>query len=308
MRARLFIAACALAAMTWAAPTVRAAHFFSAPGATATLTRSARVRVDHDRGILVDAWLNGRGPFVFVVDTGAGLHIISQRVVDEIGLPVKTVSPTLLGGLSSARTTANKEATITRLALGDSSNVLSSRQLALVTGNLPPDIDGVLDPTEAFAPSGFAIDMPGKIIAPLAGSLSQTPQTAVESAVVPWVRRGGDNRPFVRLGDGRVALIDTGSRFGLGVSDAGAIIVGRNGNQVRNQTARDIAGGNISFRRVAPTTVTIGELVLKSIPTDILFGVDKGTPVLLGRDALYPFRVSFDPQQRLIQFVAVETD
>ena len=308
MRAKLFIAGCALAAMIWAVPTVGAAHFFGPPDATTPFTRTARLRVDQDRGLLVDAWINGRGPFIFVVDTGAGLHIISQRLVDQIGLPVKTVNPTMIGGLSSARTTASKEATLERVALGDNTNTLPSRQVALVAANLPADIDGVLDPTEAFAPNGFVVDMPRETIGALVGSLSHTPQTSVESAVVPWIRRGSDNRPFVRLGDGRIALIDTGSRFGLGVSEANAIIVARNGNQVRNQSARDIAGGNISFRRVAPTTVSVGDLVLRSIPTDILFGVDRGTPVLLGRDALYPFRLSFDPQQRLIQFVAAEAD
>jgi hypothetical protein len=58
-------------------------------------------------------------------------------------------------------------------------------------------------------------------------------------------------------------------------------------------------------RRVNPTTVRIGDLELRRIPTDILFGVDKNAPVILGRDALQPFKISFDPQRRLIQFVAV---
>ncbi len=310
MRARLFIALCALAAMVWAVPSVGAAHFLGHESATtvgAAARRPARFRVERDRGLLVSAWLNGRGPYVFAVDTGAGLNIVAQRVATQVGLPVKAVSPTILGGLSSARTTANREATINQLAIGDSGNVLTTRQTALVTTNLPADIDGVLDPTEAFAPYGYSIDMPNATISALTSSLDVGERALGESAVVNWVRRGGDNRPFIRLGDGRIALIDTGSGFGLGVSGSDAIIVNRNGEPVQNETVRDIAGGSISFRRVAPTTVSIGDMVLRKIPTDILFGVDKGTPLILGRDALYPFRISFDPQKRLIEIVATRT-
>jgi hypothetical protein len=127
-----------------------------------------------------------------------------------------------------------------------------------------------------------------------------------ESAVVPWLRFGDGIRPFVRLGDGRIALIDTGSGFGLAVNGRNAVIVGRRDNRTREGT-RDIAGGKIGSRRVAPTTISIGELVLRGIPTDILFGVEDDAPVILGRDALYPFKITFDPQRRLIEFIATSS-
>jgi hypothetical protein len=43
--------------------------------------------------------------------------------------------------------------------------------------------------------------------------------------------------------------------------------------------------------------------VLRGIPTDILSRVDDDAPVILGRDALYPFKITFDPRRRLIEFV-----
>jgi hypothetical protein len=52
-----------------------------------------------------------------------------------------------------------------------------------------------------------------------------------------------------------------------------------------------------------PTTISIGELVLRGIPTDVLSKVDTDAPVILGRDALYPFKITFDPRRRLIEFV-----
>jgi hypothetical protein len=123
-----------------------------------------------------------------------------------------------------------------------------------------------------------------------------------DGAIVPWLRSGESNRPIVRLDDGRMALVDTGSRFGLAVSQSQAIIVGNNNSTSGRLGSRDLGGGAIYSRRVLPTTVSFGGLVLRRVPTDILFGVEKDAPVILGRDALYPFRITFDPSGRLIEF------
>jgi hypothetical protein len=73
---------------------------------------------------------------------------------------------------------------------------------------------------------------------------------------------------------------------------------------VSGEGGRDIGGGIINSTRVSPTTVSIGELVLHRVPTDILFGIEADAPVILGRDALYPFKITFDPQRRLIEFMS----
>jgi hypothetical protein len=98
------------------------------------------------------------------------------------------------------------------------------------------------------------------------------------------------------LGDNRLALIDTGSGFGLAIAQD----LTRKNHKVRD-TVRDLGGGAVASRRVEPTTVTIGSLVLRGVPTDILIGAHEDVPVLLGRDALYPFKITFDPASRLIE-------
>lgn len=303
MRARLFIVLSALAAMIWAVPGFGAAHFHAnrATNAIRPVPLPAYFQFEKERGLLLRVWVNGKGPFVFALDTGAGLNVIADRVVTSARLQTRSVSPTIVGGLSSARTSSNREAVIDELAVGNRGNVLPQRQAALIVKNLPPELDGVIDPTEAYAPFGYAIDMPNERVEAIE---SISPNTSrAEGTTVSWLRPGGDDRPFVRLGDGRLALVDTGSRYGLAVSDRNAVIVGRNGVIRRNEVARDIGGGTIVSRRVSPTTVSIGDLRLRRIPTDILFGIDKGAPVILGRDALYPFKISFDRQKQLIAFV-----
>jgi hypothetical protein len=46
--------------------------------------------------------------------------------------------------------------------------------------------------------------------------------------------------------------------------------------------------------------------VLNKVPTEFLTGVAPGTPVILGRGALFPFKITFDPVARLISFEPTE--
>lgn len=265
-----------------------------------SLTGSARFRLDKGLGLLVETWINGTGPYIFSIDTGAGMNLVSERVVREAGLPVQTTRTTMLGGLTGARGSSNRAAVIDRIALGGSSNLLPSRQTALVV-SLPATIDGILDPTTAFAPNGYSIDLPNRIIQSFDGSL-QGRRPPPGGAIVVWVRRGDGSRPFIKLQDGRTALVDTGSGFGLAVSGRDAVIIGGANGRSASVITKDIGGGSISSRRVAPTTVSIGELELRGVPTDILFGVEAKAPVILGRDALSPFKITFDARRRLIEF------
>ena len=121
--------------------------------------------------------------------------------------------------------------------------------------------------------------------------------------VVRWVRQAGNDRPFVRLSDGQLALLDTGSGFGFAVNENRSL-AGRNDG--RMESTSDLGGGRIQSREVAPQRVEIGALVLNGVPTDVLTGVAPGTPVLLGRRALFPFKLTFDPVARLISFEPAE--
>lgn len=305
MRAKLFIALGTLTIMVGAVPIKGTAFSFHAGGPQVSQqgTTSVRLRVDKNRGVLATAWLNGGGPYVFAIDTGAGMNLISQRVVNAAHLPVRTVQATVLGGLTTATTTSNREAVMTKLALGVRSNSFRDKT-ALVVSTLGQGIDGILDPTDIYSPNGYSIDLQNqRLEAVYSDANVPQRQPAGEGAVVPWVRLGGSFRPFVRLGDGRLALIDTGSGFGLAVNERNAVVVGGRRNSPPPNTNHDLGGGTISSRRVAPTTISIGGLVLRGVPTDILFGVEDNAPLILGRDALYPFKITFDPQKRLIGFV-----
>ena len=302
----------ALAAANWAVPKIGTAQSLSKQDRenqqreTINLQMPApvRFREARDQGLLVSTWLNGHGPYTFAVDTGAGVTVIPERLVLEAGLTVRTGKRTLVGGLSGVGHISNREATIRQFALGDRENRLPSRNIAVVVPSLPPGLDGILDPTEAYYPLGYSIDLPRRSLEAFDPHVSplRISQQPPGGAVVRWIRKPGTRRPFVRLGDGQLALIDTGSGLGFAVS---AEMTSRANKQ---GSVRDLSGTAIHSRRVAPTVVTIGSLVLRGVPTDILSGTEKGAPTILGRDALYPFRITFDPLQQLIEIAPMSED
>lgn len=261
-------------------------------------------RESEGRGLLVRMWVNGAGPFDFAIDTGAGATILSSRAAGAARVEVESRGGGIeIGGLSGARVGGARKAFARTIALGSRENTLPARGLFVIAPGLPSGVDGILDPSEAFAPLGFRIDIP-------AGELSffdprteplRASDAPREGAVVPWLTEAGSRRPFVMLAEGRRALLDTGSGFGLAVDEAAARALGillTEGR--RREGTRDLAGGEVRSRRRRAATVSVGTLVLRGVPTDLLIQAEKGAPVILGRDALRPFRLTFDPVNRLI--------
>ena len=267
-------------------------------------------RESDGRGLLVKTWVNGAGPFTFALDTGAGATILSSHAAAAARVQVEAGGRGIeVGGLSGARVGGAQKAFVRTLALGTRENDMPARGLFVVAPGLPSDVDGILDPSEVFGTLGFVIDIP-------AGQLSffdprtqplRVSDAPAGGAVVQWLTEGGTRRPFVMLAEGRRALLDTGSGFGLAVNESAARALGILATEGRGRRgARDLAGGEVSARRVRAATVSIGALVLRGVPTDLLVRAEKGAPVILGRDALRPFSLTFDPLNRLIMLDPAE--
>jgi predicted aspartyl protease len=252
------------------------------------------------RGLLVRTWVNGIGPFNFAIDTGAGATLISQRVATESRVARASEKPASIAGLTGTRAVAY-HASLENLAIGDIENYLPARGEVLITSGLPADLDGVLDPTEALAPLGYTIDIPRRefIAFDPRTDAVQMNQAPPEGTVVTWLREAHGRRPFVMLDNGDRALIDTGSSLGLAVRDP------HSGERLATSGARDVGGGQISTRRVSTSTISIGSLELRRVPTDLVSGTESDAPVLLGLTALRPFRMRFDPVHRLIEIAPI---
>jgi hypothetical protein len=308
LSASIFIPA---ASSTWAARLAGAAHLSGRQNQTAAtqarLPRAVRFREEEGRGLLVRAWVNGHGPYTFAIDTGAGGSLLSRRVAVEAKVRETGGRPVWIGGLSGAGAVAGHNAIVSSLALGDEQNVIQSGGQFVIAESLAPGVDGVLDPSEAYGSLGFEIDMPrGQLTAfdPRETPLRLNENLPPDGTIVQWLTDGQSRRPFVMLEGGRRALLDTGSGFGLAVTVDAARALGILPGEGRQRgDVRDLAGGSITAHRIPASTVRVGSLVLRGIPTDLLAQARAGSPVLLGRDALRPFRLTFDPVHRLIRIV-----
>ena len=290
-----------VATIGWAVPTRGTAPQRVQRLRPAEVVAPIRLRDERERGLLAQGWVNGAGPFVFAIDTGAGVSLVSRNVVERARLGMTKSRRPLVGGLSTSPIASDQETQISGIALGTRDNRVPGGFTAAVVKTLPGSIDGVLDPTEVFKPFGYSVDLPHNELQVFDTASYRLRLTDVprEGAVVRWVREAGSNRPFVRLSDGRLALLDTGSRLGLALSEGRRVAE-------RGDTIHDLGGGMIQSRRIEPQTVSIGALVLNKVPTDLLTGVAPGTPIIIGRGALFPFKITFDPASRLIAFEPTE--
>jgi hypothetical protein len=248
------------------------------------------------RGLLVSTWINSSGPFTFAIDTGAGVTIISPRVASSAGVAIQAGPGPSIAGMSGTTVSA-ESGRAESIALGEPQNYVPGKTDLIISSGLPRDLDGLLDPNQAFGSVGYSLDIPQHELSffdPREAPLNPRAQPR-EGAVIAWQQRDNSHRPFVTLSTGEEALIDTGSSLGLVLHDhaAGAVYS-------RSSTVHDV-GGSVSSRRGEPRTVSIGALELRNVPTDIISGATADAPVILGLNALRPFRLRFDPVHRLVE-------
>jgi predicted aspartyl protease len=100
-------------AMTLSAPAVpQSAPAFSMAGGKTSSTLPFEMI---DNRVFVDVRLNGRGPFHFIFDTGAGGFTMYRNVADQLGLHVEDAGE---GSGVGARTSAVATATIAGVWMG----------------------------------------------------------------------------------------------------------------------------------------------------------------------------------------------
>jgi hypothetical protein len=113
-KARLAIALSTLsvAIVAWAVPIKGIAHQRVEPLRAADVVAPIRLRDERERGLLAQGWINGAGPFVFVIDTGAGVSLITRSVADRARLSVVKSRRSLVGGFSTSPISSDQESRV----------------------------------------------------------------------------------------------------------------------------------------------------------------------------------------------------
>ena len=150
----------------WAVPLTGTAHqrlwSNTESNEASSILANTRLTRSESRGLLVSLWIQGSGPYKFAVDTGAGTSIVTRDLVSRAKLRTLVMNRPLVGGLSSGAIHTNQKTTIRQIGLGSPGNEINTTFSAAVVASLPEGLDGLLDPTEAFRPFGYSIDLPNK--------------------------------------------------------------------------------------------------------------------------------------------------
>jgi predicted aspartyl protease len=176
----------------------------------ADLLFAAPTRIDRIGRIIAPVMINGRGPFRFIVDTGANYSTISPQLAAALGLKETADSSILVNGVTG--TAQVPSVPISRLQVGDF--LVENTQLPVVWAPLMAGADGIL---------GAAGLTEGRLLVDFAHnrvvlSRSREARAPAYFARLPGMRlRGGLVSVEAHVGGVRVdAIIDTGSERTLG--------------------------------------------------------------------------------------------
>lgn len=252
--------------------------------------------------LAVDVTVNGRGPFRFIVDSGADSSTIGLRVARDLQLPL--AAPAILESMTS-RDIVDR-VTIDELGLGPT----TIRNL-VVPALLESDIggDGIIG-IDALVEKRLMLDFEKKLI-------------KVEDARIPEARSPGEIVVVGQRRRGQLilthvtaaglpldAVIDTGTEITIGNMALYERLLHGNRDKFLAVPVVGVTGVGATLQVARIRELKLGPVVLRNVPiafADVppfkLFGLSNQPALLLGSDLLESFaRVSLDFRSRRVRF------
>ncbi|MFL6729556.1 MAG: aspartyl protease family protein [Sphingomicrobium sp.] len=249
----------------------------------------------------IDVLVNGRGPYKFIVDSGADTSAVGLRVARDLELPLG--SPAILNGMTSRNLVDRVK--VAHLTLGPSTvhdlEVPALRELDL--GG-----DGLLG-IDALVRQRLMMDFEKRLI-------------KVEDAAKPMKYSPGDIVIIARRQRGQLiltavqaaglkldAVIDTGSEITIGNTALRNKLIRRRA-KITTVEAIGVTGITVKMELATIDELRLGPVILRNVPiafADVppfkLFGLADEPALLLGTDLLETFRrVSLDFRSRKVRF------
>ncbi len=256
-----------------------------------------------DTRMAIDVGINGRGPFRFVVDSGADRTVIGARLAAALRLPIGL--PVMLHGMAGA--SRRDTARIDRLSVGSSviddvaAPMLSERDLGA------RGLIGI----DALRGQRMMLDFEQQAIR--IEDARKPVTTAADEIVVTARRRGGQLiLTQARVGSvGVRAVLDTGSQMTIGnLALRDAVFHGRTPPSTTPVTLISVTGEAMVVPMAIVAEMRIGGIMLRDVPVAFadlppfaLFGLGDRPAMLLGTDLLGSFRrVSLDFGAKKVRF------
>jgi hypothetical protein len=234
-------------------------------------------------------YVNGRGPFRFILDTGANRSALSPDLVAQLGLGLAPESAIEVHGVTgSATLPAARDVT---LAAGEI--VVKLDRMPVLTPGVLADADGILG-IEGLADARIEVDFQRDRVEVTRSRAERAPAGYL---VVPVkLRNGGLLRTTARVGRVRaIAIIDTGAERSLGNPPLRQALLARAARNHRERSAtvlgatQDVAEGTYFLS----PKVLVGEAELDHLEITFgdlhvfrLWGLDDEPTIVIGMDLL----------------------
>lgn len=254
--------------------------------------------------LFVDVLVNGKGPYSFLVDSGADRSVIGAGLAERLALPVDAnVLVRGMAGTSPATTVL-----IETLTIGN------SRIDGIVAPALPERFMGAqgIIGIDALADQRLLLDFDKRTVII---QDSRRPQVSEAGEIVVTARRRKGQLIITQAsvdGDRTYAVIDTGSELTIGNSAMlRRALRGRSKPPMQTISLVSVTGASFSAEVTTLVELRVGGVLLKNVtvaftdaPPFGLFGLEKQPALLLGTDLLKNFkRLSLDFRNRKVRFV-----
>lgn len=250
----------------------------------------------------VEVRVNGRGPYQFVVDSGADTSVVGLRIARDLQLPLGT--PVTLNNMTDRNIVDRVR--VDELSLGPS--IIRNLQLPALREQ---DLGGAgMIGIDALARQRLMMDFEKRLIRVEDASRPAKSQPG-DIVVTARLKRGQLILTQVKAGDLALdAVIDTGSQITIGNTALRDKLVRRRPVKLETVTATGVTGTTIKLQLARIAELRLGSVLLRNVPmafADVppfeVFGLADKPALLLGTDLLETFRrISLDFRARKVRF------
>jgi hypothetical protein len=251
----------------------------------------------------VEVQVNGRGPYHFVVDSGADTSAVGLRVARDLQLPLGT--PVILNAITDRNIVDRVK--VASLTLGPST-INDLEVPALREGDLGGD--GMIG-IDALVRQRLMLDFDQRLIKV---EDARKPPPRFTDEIVITARRQRGQLILTEVGAGGLtldAIIDTGSEITIGnLALRDKLLKSARNQKVWTVAATGVTGKTIDLQLATIRELRLGSVTLRNVPiafADVppftVFGINDRPALLLGTDLLETFRrVSLDFHARKVRF------
>jgi hypothetical protein len=250
----------------------------------------------------VEVRVNGRGPYRFVVDSGADTSVVGHRIVRDLQLPAGT--PALLHGMTAI-------SMVDRVMVDELTLGLSTLRDLEVPALAEVDLGGEgMIGIDALVEQRLMMDFEKRLIK-VEDARQKARMLDGEIVVTAQLRRGQLILTQVTAAGLPVeAVVDTGSEITIGNLALRDKLIRGHRDKFVTVEATGVTGVTIPLQLARIGELGLGSVTLRNVPmafADVppfeVFGLSKEPALLLGTDLLETFRrVSLDFRKRKVRF------